>query len=103
MAGRDWSPPDDETVLQGGACGLKRLPVSDTGKNGRGLLWRLVPEDYPDAFPDRFQVETACRSGGGKRDHGLPAEASAQAGGRLEPFPHDLRPAELYALVGRTA
>ena len=79
------------------------LPVSDTGKNGRGLLWRLVPEDYPDAFPDRFQVETACRLGERKRDPGLPAEASAQAGGHLEPFPHDLRPAELYALVGRTA
>ena len=93
MAGRDWSPPDDETVLQGGACGLKRLPVSDTGKNGRGLLWRLVPEDYPDAFPDRFQVETACRSGGGKRDHG----------GHPDSFPYDLMPGELYALVGRTA
>ena len=103
----------------------KRLPVSDTGKNGpfdslarlgrsgglskrseskaRGLLWRLVPEDYPDAFPDRFQVETAHRLADVKHDPGLPAEASAQAGGRLEPFPHDLRPAELYALVGRTA
>ena len=81
---------------------MKPLPVSDTGKNGRGLLWRLVPEDYPDAFPDRLQVETTRRLADVEHDPGLPAEASAQAGGRLEPFPHDLRPAELYALVGRT-
>jgi len=66
---------------------LDALPVSDTGKNGRGWLWLLNPEDYPDAFPDRLQVETACRLGERKND----------LGGHLEPFPHDLRPAELYA------
>ena len=44
------------------------LPVSDTSKNARGWLWRLVPEDYPIGIPDWFQVETARRSA--RRDPG---------------------------------
>ena len=73
MAGRDWSPPDDETVLQGGACGLKRLPVSDTGKNGRGWLWRLNPLDYPDTFLDEFSLEVGkVPKTGGSYSEALP-------------------------------